>query len=89
MDILHRNAKCPLCGKYYHRWDINRNPIPTRKDQRTEDSLCQCAKGQDAREFRRMKRMELQAEQEARKLRREVILSMHERNKNYWTEVNG
>jgi len=87
--ILDRNAKCPLCSKYYHRWDAYMNPIPTRKHQRTEEELCKCAKGENAREWRRMRRMEIMAEQERRKQRRDEILSMQERNANYWKEVNG
>lgn len=89
MDILDRNKTCPLCGKFYHRWDIHRNAIPDKKHQRTEAELCQCAKGEDAREFRRMKRLEIDAENERRKMRRESILSMYDRNKEYWKEVNG
>lgn len=81
MDILDRNKTCPLCGKFYHRWDPHRNPIPTGKDQRTEESLCHCAKGQDARKFCNMKRMEIQAEQERRQKLREEALSMNEPNR--------
>ena len=87
MDILDRNATCPMCGKYYHRWDIHRNPVPTKKHQRTEAELCQCAKGEDARQFRRMKRLEMEAEQERKKTLREEWNSRHERNNAYWTRV--
>lgn len=87
MNILDRNAKCPLCGKYYHRWDIHRNAIPDRLHQRTEQSLCQCAKGQDARQFRKMKRLELEAEQLVKKTRREEWNSRDERNNAYWAGV--
>ena len=87
MDILDRNKTCPICGKFYHRWDIHRNAIPDKLHQRTEESLCQCEKGKDARAFRRMKRLELEAEQARQKALREEWFSREERNKAYWTRV--
>ena len=87
MDILDRNKKCPLCGKFYHRWDVHRNPIPTKKDQRAEESLCKCAKGRDAREFLQMKRMEIQNEQKEKKALREEWFNRKERNDAYWARV--
>ena len=87
MDILDRNAKCPLCGKFYHRWDLQRNPIPTKKDQRTAESLCQCEKGKDAREWRKIQRLEIEAEQREKKLLREEWFDRKQRNDAYWTRV--
>jgi len=87
MDILDRNAKCPMCGKFYHRIDIHKNPIPNRANQRTPESLCQCPKGQDAREFRRMKSLAIEAEQERQQTLREEWFNRDERNKAYWTEL--
>ncbi len=87
MDILDRNKKCPLCGKFYHRWDMHRNPIPTRKDQRAEESLCQCAKGLDARKFCNMRRMAIEEEQKRQKALREEWFNRKERNAAYWAAV--
>lgn len=87
-DILERNAKCPICGKFYHNIDINNNPVPSTKNKRPFDTLCQCKKGQDAREFRRIKRMELEEAREAKEARKADILSMQTRNRQFWEVKN-
>ena len=86
-DILARNAKCPICGLFFHNIDINNNPIPSPKNKRIDEELCQCVKGKGAREYRRIVRMEIEEERAKKQARIDDVLSMDERNKEYWKEV--
>lgn len=84
--ILDRNATCPLCHRFYHNIDIHNNPIPSVKNKRSDGSLCQCAKGDSAREFRKMYRNEREEEKRAKDIRVADVLSMDERNRQYWKD---
>jgi hypothetical protein len=89
MDVLDRNATCPMCGKFYHRIDVHKNPIPTRTNQRTEESLCSCAKGASAREYRRQVRLDMDRKCEVRNARRQELLTLGDKNRAFWTRIQG
>ena len=87
--VLDRNATCPICGKFYHRIDVHKNPIPTRANQRTEEELCHCAKGDSAREYRRQVRLEMDRKCEVRNARRQELLTLGEKNRAFWERKQG
>ena len=85
--VLERHATCPICKRFYHNIDVHNNPIPSKKNKRALEELCQCQKGTSAREFRRQYRAELQQERERQEAHRDDILGMEERNRQYWQRV--
>ena len=85
--MLERNAECPICHKPYHNIDVWNNPIPSAKNKRAEEDLCQCRRGQEAREARRQWRMARKEEQERLEAHKTDILEMRKRNQEYWQRV--
>ena len=85
--ILRSDARCPACHRYYHNIDDHGNPIPKNGPKRPESALCQCRRGLDARAYNRQWRQEVVARRKAERARREDILSMSERNREYWERV--
>lgn len=85
--VLERNAACPICHKFYHNIDAHNNPVPSAKNKRTEEELCQCRKGVEARELRRQWRLERDAERETIAAQAVDFLGMEDRNNDYWKRI--
>ena len=84
---LHRDAKCPICGKYLLHRDIWDNPIPKSPPHRRLEDCCQCPRGKFAREERIRWTTRLEQERRERRKRAQEALSLEQKRKAYWEQV--
>ncbi len=82
-DYLQNDARCPICGRFYHRLNIWRNPIGNRQ----YEDLCQCPRGRWARKMMREYHNEQMARRKERRKRIREALKAKERARQFWEKV--